>query len=184
MLFAVGLLSAGALALWFVSTTTQKNIARAVAAHAYYDVATSALAEVNARIMQSCMAQEQLAGVDFGRRLGPAYPPPAVTVEPVLTKKLAAELHPEMTVGDVTIAPLGRDMPGERDPLIGMLELTVRVEGRAGGWSLGREVTQRVTFFAPCATWRTEGPGGSFRTPTWGTATIQSYADAQQVKNL
>lgn len=178
----VGLLSVGAIALWFVTSSTQKNIARASVAHAYYDMASSALAEINAKIADATDTGQPYQNIDYAKRLGPGYPPPPLTVAPDLTRKLAATLYPEMVVHDVTVVAVGRDMPGRADPLVGMLEMTVRVDGRVGGWSMACEVVHRIAFQVPCATWRTAGPAGSFLTPTWGTANVVAYPDAQVVR--
>lgn len=180
----VGMLSVGAVALWFVTGSTQKNIARATVAHAYLDVASSALSEIVAQIRTSCIKKQPYDGRDFGPLLSTAYPPAPASFEPKLTREAFKKLYPDLTISAVSFECLDRSIPGQTDPVVGMLELKVKVEGRVAGWTMGREVTQRVVFQVPCATWRTAGPGGNFKTPQWGNVNVVPYPEAQEVKNL
>jgi hypothetical protein len=180
----VGVLAVGATALWFVTGTTQKNIARATVAQAYLDVAASALAEIRAKLRNSAADQQPFEGKDYTRYLTTHYPPPPTRFVPTLTQQMARELYPDITVQPVTVEAVGRTSPGHLDPVVGILEFSVKVEGRVGGWTMGRELTQRVMFNVPCGIRRTAGPRGTFRTPHWGTPNVTPYAMGQAVKNL
>lgn len=178
------LLAILAFSLWFMSTTTRRNLARASAGQIYMDCCLSAANEVLVGISESVRAQKPLAGLDFELALSKNFPFTAAEVEPALTRKMVERLWPGMKLGKVKIVPVDRSPPGDEDPLIGVIELIVKAEGDLGGARTGREVAVRLAFTVPCSTETLTSDEASYMRIHWGLPQLMTQPIAMRVVRL
>jgi hypothetical protein len=168
--------------LWFVTTSTRVNLARAVAGQAYMDICLSALSETLVKLRDSVFKDQPFEGRKIRDLLAGDYPFDAFDVEPALTRELFAKLHPKVTIGKVVVRPVSREPPGENDDLLGVIELAMKVSGTLGGATTGREVTMRLPFLVPCTVSRMGSDSGSYVSIHWGTPRIATTPVALSVK--
>lgn len=154
----LALLAVVATGIWFATTGSRANVARALAARTYTDLCLSALAEARAQLVAAVDEEKPLQGFRVEEALGKDYPFTPFEIQPAVTRKLATRLHPGVNVGPVRVQPGDRTPAGWADPLQGTFSLTVSVDGHLGGVASGREMTHLIAFSVPCLLSTVESP--------------------------
>lgn len=164
--------------LGFISSGASRAVVRNAGDHACHDVCLSALAEALVTI------SADLREPKLREALRREFPFPPVSLETPAARALAKRLHPGLTLGQVTFKPLARSAPGQEDPLVGTVELSVSARGRVNGVWTSLAVSQVFPFRVRCAAFSQHGKRGSYLRFHWGEAFLSASPLGQAVKPL
>lgn len=170
--------------LGFTSSGASRAVVRELGDHACLDLARSALAEALVTLSDANRSGEAVAGLVVRDALRRQFPFADASLPTPEAHRLAKRLHPELTLGQVTVRAGARSAPGQEDPLCGTVELAVQAAGRVCGVACGLEVVQRIPFRVRCVQFTQRGRRGAYLRFHWGEAWLSIAPLATVVKPL
>lgn len=170
--------------LGFISSGASRAVVRTLGDHACHDLCLSALAEALVTVADGARADQTVGGVALREALRREFPFREVTIPTPAALALGKRVHPDLTLGQVTLRPVGRSAPGQEDPLVGTVELVVKVSGRIAGVACGLQVGQRFPFRVRCVQYAQHGRRGTYLRFHWGEAFLAASPVASVVMPL